>query len=53
VVRRLQRVTEPVTYGDDALRVPDGVDDVEADPGGLGRALDGDDAVLDGDGEPV
>jgi hypothetical protein len=52
-VRRIRRVTEPVTHGDDAFHVPDGVDDVEAGPGGLGRALDGDDAVLDGDGEPV
>src|ERR1700753_1928198 len=47
------RVAEPVAYGDDAFHVPDGVDDVEADPGGLRRALDGNDAVLDGDGEPV
>ena len=39
VVRRVLRVAEPVAYGDDALHVPDGVDDAEADPGGFRRAL--------------
>jgi DNA-binding CsgD family transcriptional regulator len=46
------RVGEPVAYGDNALHVPDRVDDVVAHQGGLRRALDGGDAVLDRGGEP-
>jgi hypothetical protein len=52
-VGRVGRVGEPVAHGDNALNVPRAVDDVAADDGGFRRALDGDDAVLDGNGEFV
>jgi len=53
VLRVGGRIGEPVADGDHAPHVPDGVGDVVADPGGLRRALDGNDAVLDRDGEAV
>src|SRR6516162_3963925 len=45
------RVAEPVTDRDDGFDVPYLFDHVMSDPGGLGHALDGDDAFLDGDRE--
>jgi len=44
-------VAEAVAHGDDALNVTGGFDDVAASQVGFRCALDGDDAVCDGDGE--